>query len=231
MNTSGEHILSSFNEALSQLKEETLFMGATTQRNFENALTGLLQRDKTLCNQAIVDDEDVDQMEVRIDTLSMEIILKFQPVAGDLRSVIASMKMVSNIERISDQAVNIAKKARKILKTPEIPEVARLEPLYHHAAQMLSNVLKAYSDSNTDLALSIIESEEELKKTQKLVSRFFSSQIESQVNTYRDYLDLLFICRWIERVGNLAVNIAEDIIFEETSTDIRHGRRLPSELA
>lgn len=226
----GEHILSSFNDAIRELKETTLAMGAGARRNLEHAIQGLLQRNKELCNQAIADDEDEDKLEIEIDRLGMGLIVKFRPVATDLRMVIASMKTASNLERISDQAVSIAKRARKMLKNPELSEVSRVEGLYQVAADMLADAMTAYSDGDAERALQVVEREKSLKKTHKTISRHFAKKLEGETDHYRDYLDLVFICRWLERVGNLSINIAEDVIFEETSTDIRHGGELPEEL-
>lgn len=228
---SGEHILSNFNDALQELRNSTLTMAAGTQRNLHNAIQGLLLRDKQLCNHAIADDEDEDQLEIQIDNQGMEIIVRFQPVATDLRMVIGAMKTAANLERISDQAVSIAKRTRKMIKNAEVPEVVRIESLYQVAAGMLADAITAYADSDTELALKIIEQQAILKKTHKKTARFFSGKLESETGHYRDYLDLVFICRWLDRVGGLATNIAEDIVFEITSTDIRHGGELPPELA
>ena len=203
---------------------------AGARRNLEHAIQGLLQRNKELCNQAIADDEDEDKLEIEIDRLGMGLIVKFRPVATDLRMVIASMKTASNLERISDQAVSIAKRARKMLKNPELSEVSRVEGLYQVAADMLADAMTAYSDGDAERALQVVEREKSLKKTHKTISRHFAKKLEGETDHYRDYLDLVFICRWLERVGNLSINIAEDVIFEETSTDIRHGGELPEEL-
>lgn len=224
------HILSSFDDALRELKEKTIGMGSATQRNLQNAMRGLLERNKELCNQAIADDDDEDRLEIEIDHMGMSLIIKFRPLAGDLRMVLASMKTSSHLERISDQAVSIAKRARKMLKNPELQELAQIEGLYQISAGMLADALLAYTDNNTDLALAIIAREAELKRIRKINSRMISKKLESDTTQSRDYLDLLFICRWLERVGNLATNIAEDVIFEETSTDIRHGGELPERL-
>ncbi|MBT8037951.1 MAG: phosphate signaling complex protein PhoU [Verrucomicrobiae bacterium] len=226
----GAHILSTFNTALDELKQTTLTMAAGTQRNLQNAISGLMQRDKQLCNQAIADDEDEDQLEILIDNLGMQIIIRFRPVASDLRMVIGTMKTATNLERISDQAVSIAKRGRKIVKNTEVPEIERVEGLYQLVANMLADSITAYSDGNPELALTVVERERLLKKTHKTTSRFFSEQLENETSHYRDYLDLVFICRWLERVGNLSTNIAEDVIFEETSADIRHGGEIPPEL-
>ena len=228
--SNGEHILSSFNEALAEIKDATLTMGASAQRNLYGAIHGLIQRDKGTCNQTIADDEDADKLQIDIDRMGMHVIAKFHPVASDLRMVIASMKTAANLERISDQAVSIAKRSRKIIKNSELAEVSRIEGLYQVAANMLADAMTAYSDSNAELALDVVEREKLLKKTHKSTSRHFAKQLEGETEVYRDYLDLVFICRWLERAGSLSINIAEDVIFEETSTDIRHGGELPEEL-
>jgi len=205
-------------------------MGSGTQRNLNNAIRGLIEREKSLCNTAIADDDDEDRSEVEIDHLGMRILTKYRPLASDLRMVITSMKVASHLERISDQAVSIAKRARKVIKNPEIKEALKVEGLYKVSSEMLANALTAYADTNPELALSIIESEKALKKCHKSTSRVFSKTLEVETEQYRDYLDLVFICRWLERVGDLAINIAEEVVFEETSTDIRHGGELPPEL-
>ena len=224
------HILTNFDEALSQIRDVTIGMGSGAQRNLNNAIRGLIQRDKSLCNTAIADDDDEDRLEVEIDHLGMKILTKYRPMASDLRMVITSMKVASHLERISDQAVSIAKRSRKVIKSPEIKEVLRIEGLYKVASDMLSNSVTAYVDSNSELAVTVIEGEKALKKCHKTTSRFFAKALEVESEYYRNYLDLVFICRWLERVGDLAINIAEEVVFEDTSTDIRHGRELPPEL-
>jgi len=148
----------------------------------------------------------------------------------DLRMVITSMKIAAHLERISDQAVSIAKRARKVIKNPEIKDTLKVEGLYKVSSAMLSSAMTAYADSNSELALTIIEGEKALKKCHKTTSRVFARTLEGETDQYRDYLDLVFICRWLERVGDLAMNIAEEVVFEDTSADIRHGGELPPEL-
>ena len=226
---SGDHILTAFDRALNELKEKTIRMGSIAQQNLEASVTGLLDREKALCNQAIADDDEEDALEMEIDRLGMEIILRYQPLAKDLRMVIASMKTAKNLERISDQTVSIARKARKMVKNEEVPERHSIEPLHQTASSMLTEALIAYSDTDTERALAIIERGKELKKAHKAASKVFSKVLEEQCPNYRDYLDLVFVCRWLERVGNLSMNIAEDVVFEDTSADIRHGGTVPDD--
>lgn len=225
-----DHILSIFDNALNELRNKTLEMGNVAKRNVTNAMLGLMSRDKDICNQTIADDDDEDRLQIEVDRIGMNIIVKFHPVASDLRMVIASMKTATNLERISDQAVNIAKNARKIMKGPEVTDLSDIELLHQTAAGMLSDAMTAYENGNTELALQVVDRYSVIKKVHKAISRKFSKRLEGKSESCHQYLDLVFICRWLERVGSLSINIAEDVIFEETSTDIRHGGVLPDEL-
>src|ERR1700726_5269574 len=109
-----KHILGSFDEALGSLRNNVLMMAGLAERSLDRAIKGLLQRDDNLCTTAIADDEEIDQLEKQIDKDGVDVLLRFQPVASDLRRVVSAMKLSSNLERIADQATNIARRARKL---------------------------------------------------------------------------------------------------------------------
>ena len=220
------HILTEFDDALSSLRKNTLEMGILAKRNVENAFTGLTQRDQAICNQVIADDEEVDQLEIQIDNDSLQLMAKFQPFASDLRLVVASMKITHNLERISDHAVSIAKRARKIIKHGEIEEISLIEPAYQQALLMLNSAIRSYSDNSTAKALEVLAMEDDLNKFHKVASKSFTKNLEDPCDNYKTFLNLVFITRWIERVGDLSTNIAEDVIFMESAQDIRHGGEL-----
>jgi len=224
------HILKTFDDALHELKKKTIGMGIDTQRNLENAIRGLFKRDKELCNRAIADDSDQDQLEVEIDAMGTALIIKFHPIAHDLRMVLTAIKTAAHFESVSDQSLIIAKRARKMIKNTAMVEVSEIEPLYQIAGQMLADSFVAYTDADTAKALSVIEREKLLKKTHKTTLRSFSEKLESGNGQTKNILDLIFICRALERIGKLSINTAEEVIFQETATDIRHGGKMPSEL-
>ena len=117
-----KHILGTFDEALASLRNNVLMMASLTERSLDHAINGLLQRDDDLCATAIADDEEIDQLEKQVDKDGIDLLLRFQPVASDLRRVVSAMKLSSNLERMADQAVNIARKARKLNQHPPLPE-------------------------------------------------------------------------------------------------------------
>jgi phosphate transport system protein len=225
MHTQG-HILSEFDHALNQLKSDTIMIATLAQKNVENAFSGLRKRDLALCNQVIADDEEVDQLEIQIDNDSLQIMAKFQPFASDLRLVVASMKITNNLERVSDHAVSIAKRARKIIKSEELDEVSFVEPAYKHSLLMLKSAIHSYSEGSTEKALEVLSMDDDLNKFHKAATKAYTKKLEEPCDNFKTYLNLVFITRWIERIGDLSTNIAEDVIFMESAQDIRHGGEL-----
>ena len=114
-------------------------MAGLTDRSLYRAINGLLQREDNLCAQAIVDDEEVDQLEVQIDKTGLEILLRYQPVASDLRQVVSVMKLSPNIERVADEATNIAESARRLNGRPPLSEVNLIVPIQPHAISMFKD--------------------------------------------------------------------------------------------
>src|SRR3954463_7387440 len=127
--TEPRHILGTFDEALASLRNNVLMMSSVREGSLDSAMTGLLQRDDDLWAIAIADDEEIDQLEKQMDKDGIDLLLRFQPVASDLRQVVSAMKLSSNLERLGDQAVSIARKARKLNRHPALPETELIEPM------------------------------------------------------------------------------------------------------
>src|SRR6476619_7569257 len=126
--TPPKHILGTFDEALSSLRNNVLMMAGLAERTIDRAVKGLFQRDDNLAATAIADDEEIDQLEKQIDKDGIDVLLRFQPVASDLRRVVSAMKLSPNIERIADQATTIARRARKLNQHPSLAEVELIKP-------------------------------------------------------------------------------------------------------
>jgi phosphate transport system protein len=153
--STGRHILSEFDVALNSLRDNLLMMASLTQRNLDHAHTGLFLRDEDQCNTAIADDEQIDLLETQMDSEGMRFLMRFQPLASDLRVVIATMKISVNLERISDLAVNIARRARKLIALSPIPQTDQLRILFEDTAKMLADAVKAFALNNLSLAFSL----------------------------------------------------------------------------
>src|SRR3979409_175270 len=115
-----KHILGTFAEELASLRNNVLMMAGLAERSLDCAMKGLMERDDDLCANAIADDEEIDQLEKQIDKDGIDLLLRFQPVASDLRRVVSAMKLSPNIERVADQATNIARRARKLNRHPAL---------------------------------------------------------------------------------------------------------------
>lgn len=139
MDNIGGHILSEFDESLVELRDLLLSMGRMARGQMENSVRGLLERNPDLCNTAIADDDAADEFENSINETGMGILIKFRPVASDLRFVLTAISVSRNLERISDHAVTIAKRSKKILKNEVSDDVNLIEPLYQSADRLLAD--------------------------------------------------------------------------------------------
>jgi phosphate transport system protein len=227
---SAPHILRDFDQAISALKGEVLAMAARTRMNLERAIRALMERNAELANSVIADDDEIDEAERVIDQLGMDILVKYHPMATDLRLVVSSMKISMNLERMADHAVNIAKRAKKISKAPELSEVNLIEPLYTLADHLLRDAISSYSDGNGPLGASLHTRDKELDKMHKQTTALFSSRIEESDGRCQEYLHLIFIVRSLERVGDLSSNIGEDAVYLEHAKDLRHKSKSDREM-
>ena len=205
-------------------------MAAKARFNLEQAIQALLERNTELANSTIADDDEVDELERTIDQLGMDILLKYHPLATDLRLVVSSMKISMNLERISDHAVNIAKRAKKIIASAELNDVNIIEPIYTLADHLLRDAISSYSDGNGKLGASLHTRDKELDQLHKDATTRFGIRIEDSVGRSQEYLHLIFIVRSLERVGDLAANIGEDSVYVELARDLRHKTKSEREI-
>jgi phosphate transport system protein len=225
------HILGTFDEALASLRNNVLMMASLTTRSLNNALTGLSQRDDDLCATTIADDEEIDQLEKQVDKDGIELLLRFQPVASDLRRVVSAMKLSSNLERMGDQAVSIARKARKLNQHPVLPEVTLIEPMRDLGMKMFQDSVDAYVREDVELGRGLKARDKALDELNAQVSRKLIERMAQDPDQLRGYLNLMFIARHLERVGDHATNIAEDAVFAAAAEDIRHQTLTPANAA
>jgi phosphate transport system protein len=217
-----KHILGTFDEALSNLRNDLFTMAGLTERSLSGAINGLLQRDDSLCTKAIADDEEVDQLEKEIDKIGLEILLRYQPVASDLRQVISVMKLSPNIERVADEATNIAECARRLNRHPPLVEMNLIVPIQAYAISMFKDSIDAFVREDVELAQAIVSRDEQLDEMNASANQQLTERMMQDRDHLRSYLNLILISRCLERVGDHATNIAEDAVFVAAAEDIRH---------
>src|SRR5436853_132675 len=217
-----KHILGTFDDALTSLRKDLLMMAGLAERSLDRAMKGLFQRDDDLCTHAIADDEEIDQLEKQIDKDGVDVLLRFQPVASDLRRVVSAMKLSSNLERMADQATNIARRARKLNQHPPLPEAELIRPMYAHAMAMFKDAIDAYVRADVDLARSVVPRDQGLDDMNRMAGRRLTERMAEDPTQLRGYLNLIFVSRCLERVGDHATNMAEDAVYAVAAEDIRH---------
>ena len=217
-----KHILGTFDEALASLRNNVLMMAGLTERSLERAMKGLFERNDNLCVSAIADDEEIDQLEKQMDKDGVDILLRFQPVASDLRRVVSAMKLSSNLERMADQATSIARRARKLNQHPPLTEVELIRPMYEHAMSMFKDSIDAFVREDVDLGCAVVQRDEDLDELNATVSRKLIDRMAADSGQLRGYLNLIFVARALERVGDHATNMAEEAVYAAAAEDIRH---------
>jgi phosphate transport system protein len=227
MSSPTRHILGAFDDAISHLNADIGRMGAMAQKNLEHAVRGLLDRNPDLCNHTIAEDELVDGLEKQIDREGVEIIVQFGPVARDLRRVISTIKAAKAIERISDHAVNFARRAREIMSRPPLPEANEIRAVFDLSAAMLEDALGSFCNGNLEAALMLRGRDAELDREYRAFNRLMIERMQENPHGIPVYVELLFCARALERIGDLCVNISEDAVYLLTAMDIRHGGELP----
>ena len=147
-----KHIISGFDAALYELRNDVLMMASLTDRMLQTALEGFVGRNTELCDQVMVDDDEIDTLEKQVDEEGLSLLLRFHPVASDMREVISAMKISTSLERVGDQSVTISRRAKRLNSWPAVPEVSLLEPAYHTALEIFRDSIRAFAEHDDTLA-------------------------------------------------------------------------------
>lgn len=220
--TVSKHILTRFEDSLKSLRDEVLMMASLAERGLIRAGEGLFGRDADACNSVIADDAEIDALEKHIDESGVEIMMRFHPMAKDLREVVSAMKVSSNLERVADHAVSIARRARRLNQNPQLPETAALETTFRTALDMFRSSVRSFADRDEVVARGLKQRDRELDAMHHRAIGDLTVRMGGDSARVESYLDLIFIARFIERIGDHATNIAEDAVFASSAEDIRH---------
>jgi phosphate transport system protein len=217
-----KHIRSSFDAALYGLKNDVLMMSSLTDRIFQTAFEALLKRDTELCDHVVAEDEEIDILERQVDQDGVNLLIRFHPVASDMREVVSAMKVSSNLERIADQSVSIARRAKHLNNRPAVRELALLEPPYRLAVTIFRDSIRAFADGDYELARTLKFKDRELDALTDDLNEKLVERASSDSELVPSYVDLIFVARALERIGDHATNIAEDSFWRDQAADIRH---------
>ena len=211
-----------FINEVEKLKKQILVLSAQVEESVILAVKALLTRDEELAQQVIRGDFDVDQVEVEVEEEALKILALHQPVATDLRFLTAVLKINNDLERIGDLATNIARRAVKICKQPALTMPDELGRAATRARDMVHDSLNAFVNFDAGPAREVCGSDEEVDRLCKQVRQFVEVQIQKHPAGISGYLDMLLASRNIERIGDHATNIAEDVIYLVEGVIVRH---------
>jgi phosphate transport system protein len=214
-----------FQEALQQMTSRLLAMGGLAEDRLHSAMTALVERDSRVLESVVRDDAPVNQLQVEIDAQAFRLLALHQPMAIDLRMIVAAIKINSELERVGDLAVNIAEAGLRYLTRDPVKKLIDLPRMATLAQGMLRDALDAFVRRDTNLAESVLRRDDELDALKGQVFRELLTYMLQSPPTIEPSLDLILISRHLERVGDHATNIAEDVIFMVSARDVRHGTR------
>jgi phosphate transport system protein len=220
-----EHIFKRFDAELDDLRARITQMGGLVEEQLRAALTVLDGEDRELVETIISRDAGVDQMEIAIDAACAHVIARRQPTAIDLRMIMAVGKIVTDLERIGDEVKKIAKGARKIYEqgmSARLAQVTELRFVGARVLAMLHDVIDAFVRIDVESALAIIARDKEIDESFRSIVRQMVTFMMEDPRTISTALDVIFIARSIERIGDHCKNIARDVIFVAKGEDVRH---------
>ncbi|AZG36844.1 MAG: phosphate signaling complex protein PhoU [Shewanella psychromarinicola] len=217
-----KHISGQFNAELDDIRNRVLAMGGLVERQLEQALDALATLDSELAQQVIEGDHKVNGMEVAIDEECTRIIAKRQPAASDLRLIIAISKTITDLERIGDACVRIAKAAVEKRANSQQPLLVSIENMGRHATRMLHSTLDALARMDADEAFELHKQDAKIDKEYEGIIRQLMTYMMEDPRSIPDVLDVLWAARAVERVGDRCKNICEYVIYYVKGKDVRH---------
>jgi len=211
-----------FQEELEALKTRLLEMGGLAEDRVRLAVRAVVERDLALVEKVLVSDREINQLHMEIDDRCFKLLALHQPMAVDLRAIVSAVKINTDLERVGDLAVNIAEAVGRYLQHAPVKELIDIPRMAVIAQDMLRDALDAYVRRDTRMAQTVLDSDDELDTLKTVVFRELLTHMLRDPGTIEAALDLILISRHLERIGDHATNIAEDVIFMVSAKDVRH---------
>jgi phosphate transport system protein len=218
-----------FREELDALQGRLLEMGGLAEERVRAAIQGLVTRDPTLFEKVLLGDEPINQLHIEVDNRCFRLLALHQPMATDLRAIVAAVKINTDLERVGDLAVNIAEAGTRYISHPPVKKLIDIPQMGDIAQAMLRDALDAFVKRDTRLAHEVLNEDDRLDSLKTQVFRDLLTYMLKDQSTVEPALDLILVSRHLERIGDHATNIAEDVIFMVSALDVRHHPPAPVE--
>jgi phosphate transport system protein len=212
-----------FHEQLQDLLQKIVLMGTITESMIQSAVSGLVRRSDAVCAEVFAREQEVNRLQVEVDDRAVKLTALQQPMAQDVRFLFMASRIGGELERIADQAINICQNSRHVLEGPPLQILAELPIMADLAQKMVRDSLSAMIGRNVELAASVLEEE---KKVDAFRNEIFSTLLTSMKQdpaAIERSLSLILIARNLERIGDHATNVAEEVIYWIQGRDVRHG--------
>jgi phosphate transport system protein len=216
-----------FHEELDRLKSLLVRMAGLAEESVRLAVEALLERSQEKARRVIEDDRAIDRIELEIDDLAIHLLALQQPMARDLRFITMAMKISNDLERVGDHAVNIARDVEQLLAMPIFPVLPEIEEMTRLASAMLRDALDAFVRGDNAAARAIIDRDDRVDDLHKNVFRILLTHMMEDPRKISAGMDLFLVSRNLERIADLATNIAEDIVFMVEGRSIKHPAEQP----
>ena len=211
-----------FHQNLDELKEKLLVMAGMAEQAIQRAIEAYRTADVSLCDLVAQSEPAINRMEREIDQRALDLLAMEQPMAIDLRFILAVIKINADLERVGDQAVNISERVRDLQTGAPVELPVDIPRLADMAAKMVRSALQAFIDGDPAAAERVLTMDDEVDEMNRSVYRTLTRCLEDRPEAAQQALNVLLIARNLERVGDHATNIAEDVIFWVRGADVRH---------
>jgi phosphate transport system protein len=211
-----------FQQSLDDLKGKLLAMAGMAEESIETAVRAYRERVPELCSKVFENEVMINLAEREIDHLALDLLAMQQPMAVDLRFILAIIKSNADLERIGDQAVNIAQRVMELIALPRVELAADIPEMAATSAQMIRQSLEAFISGNAELAQQVLETDDVVDRMNQEIFLAMDKTMHESPALIRQALDTIIIARNLERVADHATNIAEDVIFWVRGADVRH---------
>ncbi|MHB8412813.1 MAG: phosphate signaling complex protein PhoU [Candidatus Acidiferrales bacterium] len=211
-----------FEHDLEELKERLLWMAGLAERAVHQAVQGVFQKDEALATRVLDEEKAINEMQIEIDDRVMQLVALQQPMAVDLRFILSASRINNDLERIGDQAVNIAQSALRILRHPQVKPYVDLPRMSELAEGMVRDSLNSLVRRDADLAKSVLVRDDQVDNLRDQIFReLLTYMMENSAVIYPAF-ELVLVTKNLERIGDHATNIAEDVIYMVAGRDVRH---------
>jgi len=211
-----------FDTELTQLKQQLLKMGALAEAMIDAAVKALVERDAGQLEQIYIQEQEVNALQVSIDEACLRLTALYQPTAGDLRFLLGVSKINTELERLGDQAINICDMVKKLLQEPQLKPLIDIPKMVSIATDMVRDSLNAFVERDVNKAKSVLLLDDQLDDLKDRIVNELIIFMTNDTASVNRAVQLICVARSLERIGDHATNIAEDVIFVVQGKDIRH---------